>query len=119
LAVVAPDARVFLDREYTKRFEQQLLGSPGELAALLERPVRGEITFAIAPYAQEPFHDAGGDVAQAIDELLDQGHSVVEIAKELAGAGLGDRHALYTAVTERKHSRSMGRQRAAEAKASE
>jgi 16S rRNA (cytidine1402-2'-O)-methyltransferase len=119
LARIAPDALVFLDREYTKRFEQQLLGSPGEVAALLERPVRGEITFAIAPYVHTPLPRTAGDVTRAIDELLDQGHSVVEIAKELASAGLGDRHELYSAVTERKHLRGMGRQRAAEARSSE
>jgi 16S rRNA (cytidine1402-2'-O)-methyltransferase len=119
LESVAPDALVFLDREYTKRFEQQLLGSPAYVASSLERPVRGEITFAIAPYSGTPLPRSSADVTQAIDELLDRGHSVVEIAKELASAGLGERHALYTAVTDRKHLRSMGRQHAAEGRGSE
>ena len=49
LVAVAPDARVFLVREYTKRYEQQLSGDPAEVAKALDDPVRGEITFVIAP----------------------------------------------------------------------
>ena len=49
LAAIAPDARIFLVREYTKLHEQQLLGTPPEVAAALPDPVRGEIAFAIAP----------------------------------------------------------------------
>lgn len=49
LAAVAPDARVFLVREYTKRYEQQLSGDPASVAQALDDPVRGEITFVIAP----------------------------------------------------------------------
>jgi 16S rRNA (cytidine1402-2'-O)-methyltransferase len=105
LAALAPDARVFLDREYTKRFEQQVLGTPAEVAAALEDPVRGEITFAIAPYASPAPARAPGDASAAIDELLDRGRSVAEIARELAGAGFGERRALYAAASERKHAR--------------
>jgi len=44
---VAPDARIFLLREYTKMHEQQILGTATEIAAELSQPVRGEITFVI------------------------------------------------------------------------
>src|SRR5581483_686470 len=44
---VASDARVFLLREYTKRFEQQLLGSAAEVSGSLAEPVRGEIVVVI------------------------------------------------------------------------
>ena len=37
LEIVAPGAQVFLVREYTKRFEQQLLGTPAEVATAWRR----------------------------------------------------------------------------------
>lgn len=106
LATVAPDSRVFLVREYTKRFEQQLLGTPDDVAKGLEQPVRGEIAFAVAPYARP---DQGGplplDPSDAIDAMLDEGRSVRDIAKVLADSGAGDRRDLYARVSERKHAR--------------
>jgi 16S rRNA (cytidine1402-2'-O)-methyltransferase len=106
LAAVAPDARVFLVREYTKRFEQQLSGTAATVAGGLEVPVRGEVAFAIAPYT----HPVAGvpipaDPTDTIDALLDQGRSVRDIAKTLADAGAGDRRELYARVSERKHQR--------------
>ncbi len=105
LDAVAADARVFLVREYTKRFEEQLSGTAAQIAARLERPVRGEIAFAIAPYARAD-DAARPDPDAAIDALLSQGRSVREIAKQLAGAGGGDRRDLYARVSERKHGRA-------------
>jgi 16S rRNA (cytidine1402-2'-O)-methyltransferase len=109
LSSVAPDARVFLVREYTKKFEQQLLGTPAEVAAGLGEPVRGEIAFVVAPYAAaEPVH-APLDIDAAIDELLASGASVAEVARRLAQAGAGNRRDLYTRASQRrspnKHSR--------------
>ena len=51
LAQVDPAARVFLLREYTKKFEQQLGGAPEEVSAALAQPVRGEITLVVMPSA--------------------------------------------------------------------
>ena len=45
LASVDPSARVFLLREYTKRFEEQLHGTAAQIDAKLGDRVRGEITF--------------------------------------------------------------------------
>ena len=105
LAAVAADARVFLVREYTKRFEQQVLGTPAEVTAALEQPVRGEIAFAIAPHAAAARSEAPLDATSEIDRLLDAGVSVREIAKTLADAGGGERRALYAAASERKRRR--------------
>jgi 16S rRNA (cytidine1402-2'-O)-methyltransferase len=105
LAEIAPDARVFLDREYTKRFEQQLLGKPAEIAAALPDPVRGEVTFAVAPYSMPARTHGREELLAAIDDLLDRNRSVAEIARELAGRGLGERNALYASASERKRER--------------
>jgi len=114
LAAVAPGARVFLAREYTKRFEQQLLGSPSEVAAALAEPVRGEIAFAIAPYAshartRDALVTSDVDVDDRIDALLDNGRGVREIAKFLAEHGAGERRALYAKASERKRLRGGGK----------
>lgn len=104
LAAVAADARVFLVREYTKKFEQQVLGTPSDVAAALVEPVRGEIAFAIAPYApthgNEPLDAAALDAR--IDAMLREGGSVREIAKRLAEIGGGERRAIYARASERK-----------------
>jgi 16S rRNA (cytidine1402-2'-O)-methyltransferase len=117
LASVAADARVFLVREYTKRFEEQLLGTPDEVAALLIEPVRGEIAFAVAPYGARRDTlppDAPEDTDAEIDALLAQGLAVGEIAKQLARRGAGERRELYARASERKRTRSMGTPSAAE-----
>lgn len=103
LAAIAPDAQVFLVREYTKLHEQQLSGTPQQVIAQLSEPVRGEVAFAIAPY------DAGSapppaieTTSAAIDALLAGGRRVGEVAKLLAARGFGDRQELYTRAAARK-----------------
>jgi 16S rRNA (cytidine1402-2'-O)-methyltransferase len=103
LAAVAPDARVFLVREYTKRFEQQLFGTAAEVRAALAEPVRGEIAFAVAPSAiqlaaEEPALDLDAEIARG----LSSGAAPTELARALAKRGLGERRALYKRITERK-----------------
>ncbi len=115
LAAVAPDARVFLLREYTKLHEQQLLGSPQEVALALPDPVRGEIAFAIAPPLAQTKAPSADELQAAIDELLDQSASVAETAKTLVERGYGERRRLYADVTKRKALRKVageGRERA-------
>jgi 16S rRNA (cytidine1402-2'-O)-methyltransferase len=103
LATVAPDARLFVVREYTKRHEQQLTGTPKGVLAQLAEPVRGEIAFAIAPYGVKPQPQAqAGAAIEAIDTLLADGHRVGEVAKLLAARGYGDRRELYAHAAARK-----------------
>lgn len=118
LASVAPTARVFLVREYTKRFEQQLLGTAEVVAAGLERPVRGEIAFAVEPAMIEQAAEIN-DVDGEIDRRLAAGDAVRVIAKALADAGAGDRRDLYTRANARKHARGMGARPGAEVQRSE
>lgn len=103
LAAVAPDARLFLVREYTKRHEQQLSGTPQEVIDGLPDPVRGELAFAVAPYAAAAAAPpSAAEATDAIDAMLKDGRRVGEIAKLLAAQGFGDRHELYAKATARK-----------------
>ena len=102
LEAVAPDAHVFVVREYTKKFEQQISGTPAATAAALDSPVRGEIAFVIAPYALAEPPVSAVDVDAAIDELLASGVSVAEAARRLAHAGAGNRRELYTRASRRR-----------------
>lgn len=102
LAAVAPGADVFLVREYTKLHEQQLLGTPGAVAAGLPDPVLGEIAFAIAPYRFEETDRPAGGLDDEIDALLGQRRRVGEIAKMLAQRGLGERAQIYARAAARK-----------------
>jgi 16S rRNA (cytidine1402-2'-O)-methyltransferase len=115
LDALAPDARVFVLREYTKRFEQQICGTPAYTASSLELPVRGEIAFAIAPYAIDERPAASeAEIDAAIDAHLAAGMSARDAARALAGEGLGDRRTLYARASERKARRGMGGGLAAE-----
>ena len=114
LGEVAADSAVFLVREYTKKFEQQVVGTPGEVDGALSDPIRGEISFAIAPYAGTAEERSPGDLDGAIDELLTAGRTVREIAKALAERGFGERRELYNQASTRKRARGMGAGSAAE-----
>jgi 16S rRNA (cytidine1402-2'-O)-methyltransferase len=101
---VDADARVFLLREYTKRYEEQLLGSAADVSAQLSEPVRGEIVLVIEPSHQRAAI-ASVDAAkldEEIDALLRQGQSVSAVAKSLAERGFGERRHLYARATLRK-----------------
>ncbi len=103
LAALAPHAPVFVAREITKRFEQQIAGTPSDVLAALERPVRGEIVLVLGPLPPAPARAASADdVDAAIDELLAAGVSPTHAAKTLASRALGDRATLYRRIAERK-----------------
>ena len=102
LGEVAPEARIFVVREYTKLHEQQLWGTPGDVIAQLADPVRGEVAFAIAPYRIEPKERPAEKTSAAIDALLADGRRVGEVAKLLAARGFGERGELYARASARK-----------------
>lgn len=103
LAAVAPQARVFAVREYTKLHEQQIAGTADELIAALPDPVRGEVAFAIAPSAAAaPAAPSAEATSAAIDALLADGRRVGDVAKLLAARGYGERRQLYARATARK-----------------
>lgn len=106
LEAVAPGAQVFLVREYTKLHEQQLLGTPAQVAAALAEPVRGEIVFVIAASSKEAAAEPESEVVDAaIDALLADGTSVSAIAKALSARGYGLRRHLYARAAARGKAR--------------
>lgn len=103
LAAVAPDARLFVVREYTKLHEEHYAGTAAALLERLPEPVLGEIAFAIAPHSSAPgVRIASGDANDAIDELLARGQRVADVAKLLAERGYGERRELYARASARK-----------------
>lgn len=102
LAALDPAARVFLLREYTKRFEQQLGGTAEEVAAALPERVRGEITLVVLPSPAKPVSHSPRELDERIDSLLAESQSVAAIAKTLASEGFGDRGVLYDRAGKRK-----------------
>jgi 16S rRNA (cytidine1402-2'-O)-methyltransferase len=108
LQAIAPEARVFLVREYTKLHEEQLIGTPLQVAAALHDPIRGEVAFALAPGPRAaPRETRPSDLAAAIDALSNEGLSVPAIAKTLSERGLGERRAIYARASERKRTRRV------------
>jgi 16S rRNA (cytidine1402-2'-O)-methyltransferase len=103
LAQLAPAASVFVGRELTKRFEQQICGTPATVLAALERPVRGELVLVLAPgTAETDVAPPASAIDAAIDAQLAAGASPSRAAKALAALGLGDRATLYRRIAERK-----------------
>lgn len=106
ITAVDPGARVFLVREYTKRYEQQLLGTAERIAAQLEQPVRGEIALVVAPSAAPAAQPPSqAELDDEIDALLQAGQSVSAVAKALCERGLGERRHIYARATDRKRMR--------------
>lgn len=106
LEAVEPAARVFLLREYTKRFEEQLTGTPAGVLTQLADPVRGEIVFVVMPPAAAAAPaPADGAVEAEIDALLAADLSVSAVAKALSERGFGERRHIYALASERKRLR--------------
>jgi 16S rRNA (cytidine1402-2'-O)-methyltransferase len=103
LATIAPDVRTFLVREFTKLYEQQVAGTPAQVAAALPEPMRGEVAFVIdAGVAAVDDATGGASLDDQIDTLLAAGVSTAAIAKQLAAIGAGERKALYARVGARR-----------------
>jgi len=111
LAKLDPAATVLIARELTKVHEQQILGTPAQALAALERPVRGEITLVLGPRDAGAARRNGGDLGAAIEAALDAGLSVAAAAKMLARERDENRSELYARVVERKRDRSGKRPR--------
>ena len=106
LHAIEPACTVFVARELTKVYEQQALGTPTEVLAALERPVRGEIVLVLGPRP-----GTGGappavlDLDAAIDAALEAGLSAAAAAKSLAKRGAGPRDRIYSRINARKQER--------------
>jgi 16S rRNA (cytidine1402-2'-O)-methyltransferase len=108
LASIDAEARVFIARELTKLFEQQILGTPREALQALAAPPRGEFVLLVAPRAQAPRAAAPGDVDAQIDALLAAGMPAAAVAKAVAARSGTPRAATYARVVDRKRCRGDG-----------
>lgn len=105
---LAPEAELFLARELTKRFEQQILGTATAIALALEVPVRGEIALTIAPRSCDvpKVPATGDDIDAAIDAEVATGTSVSTAAKRIAKALGANRNDVYDRIVARKAERA-------------
>lgn len=92
LQAAAPDARVAVGRELTKRHEQVLSGAPGEVAAGLREP-RGEFTLVISGISPPADAGAGLDPATVARAAAAAGLTRRSVADVLRAAGMGRREA--------------------------
>jgi 16S rRNA (cytidine1402-2'-O)-methyltransferase len=99
---VLPERRLFVLREYTKKFEEQLTGTAEELLARFSAsPPRGEFTLVLEG-ARDAQPAAAGDVAAAIAFLRDAGLSARDAAEAVRLASGAPRNELYRMALERK-----------------
>jgi 16S rRNA (cytidine1402-2'-O)-methyltransferase len=95
------DRRVFALREYTKKFEQQALGTAAEVRAQIAWPARGEFALAI-----EGAHDEEHSIAvpaavkEAIGSLVASGAGVGVVARAMHTATGLPRNVLYALAQE-------------------
>jgi len=99
LVTIAPEGRIFVARELTKRYEQQLLGTPRDVLAQLEQPPRGEFVLVLEGRPQTSAvtraPDFDPEMDAAIESALWLGMSIPEIAREFSRRGLGVRDEIY------------------------
>jgi 16S rRNA (cytidine1402-2'-O)-methyltransferase len=93
---VLGDRRIFVLREYTKKFEQQVLGNAAEALAAIAWPARGEFTVVIEGAPDEaPSTEIPPAITSAVRALLAGGASVSAVARALHGITSVSKRALY------------------------
>jgi 16S rRNA (cytidine1402-2'-O)-methyltransferase len=92
LADALPERPVAVCRELTKRFEEIVRGTPGELAERFAEPPRGEITLVLGPGARAPDETAA---AEAVAELIAAGVSRRQASDLVARLSGVPRNRLY------------------------
>lgn len=104
LGTVAPDVATFVVREFTKLHEQQIAGTPVDVAGALPDPVRGEVAFVIDGRASDAVAGAPDEssIDDRIDAMIAAGQSTATIAKSLAASGAGTRKDLYARAGARR-----------------
>lgn len=103
LARELPDRQVFIAREITKRFEESLRGTPGELLDALRGRARGEFVLVIAPATTPADHGGEATVPDALlrEEvalLVRYGFDEREAMRRVARAHRIPRQRVYRAV---------------------
>lgn len=96
LAAAMPDRPAAVCRELTKRFEEVVRGTLGELAARFDEPPRGEITVVLGP-ADVAESEVEEEALASVAELVAAGvprRQAVDLVSRLSGA---PRNSLYRA----------------------
>lgn len=101
-----PERRLFILREYTKKFEEQLVGTAEELFAhFMQSPPRGEFTLVLEGTSHASPKTTDGDLDAAIAFLRDAGLSAKDTAEALRRATGVSRNTLYRMALERDRTR--------------
>jgi 16S rRNA (cytidine1402-2'-O)-methyltransferase len=100
-----PDRRVFVLREYTKKFEQQALGNVEDVRRAIERPPRGEFTIVLegAAHAPKASRDIPERARAAVARLIARGTGARDAAESVALATGLPKNALYKSALDRSH----------------
>jgi 16S rRNA (cytidine1402-2'-O)-methyltransferase len=89
LAGALPERPAAVCRELTKRFEEVVRGTPGELATRFSAPPKGEITLVLgAGAASTPNDETGERAGAAVAELVGHGlprRAAAEVVARLTG----------------------------------
>ena len=103
---IDPAMALFVGRELTKFYEQQIAGTPAGILATLADPPLGEFVLVLGRKA------AGDDASAAaaspseldaeIDRAILRGESAPSIARALANRGFGSRSELYARIASRR-----------------
>jgi 16S rRNA (cytidine1402-2'-O)-methyltransferase len=97
IAQVLPHRRIFVLREYTKKFEQHVLGTAEEVMREIDVPARGEFTLVLeGSRAKRPA--AGIAVEKAVAFLLEHGVSAKDASEALRLATGLSKNELYRAA---------------------
>jgi len=97
VAQVMPHRRVFVLREYTKKFEQHILGTAEEVLREIDVPARGEFTLVLeGSHAKRS--RAGIEAEKAIVFLLEHGVSAKDASEALRLATGLSKNELYRAA---------------------
>ena len=104
-----PQRRVFVVREYTKKFEQQALGSAAQVNAQIERPPRGEFTIVLegasADRATARAREISDEARAALLGLIARGTGARDAAEAIAKATGLPKNALYKLALQRSQRR--------------
>lgn len=96
IAAVLGERRVVVARELTKRFEEALHGTAGQVRKLVQDGrERGEVVLLIAPADGQSLKDQGTSPEELLLQALQQGHSVKEAAALVAASTGLPRRELY------------------------
>lgn len=102
-----PQRRVFVLREYTKKFEQQAVGVAADVRGQIAQPPRGEFTLVLegAPPARAGQREVPSEVRDAVQKLVARGTSARDAAEAIARATGVPKNALYRIALDRPRGR--------------